>query len=40
MIMITGDGKAVADAVATELAIDAVFGEVLPDQKADALENA
>ena len=32
--MLTGDSRAVADAVATELGIDTVFAEVLPDQKA------
>jgi Cu2+-exporting ATPase len=34
VIMMTGDATAVAEAVASELAIDAVFAEVLPDQKA------
>ena len=32
--MITGDAQAVANAVATDLGIDTVFAEVLPDQKA------
>lgn len=32
--MLTGDARAVADAVAAELGIDTVFAEVLPDQKA------
>ncbi|WP_204251218.1 copper-translocating P-type ATPase [Elioraea rosea] len=32
--MLTGDAQAVADAVAKELGIDAVFAEVLPDDKA------
>jgi Cu2+-exporting ATPase len=32
--MLTGDSHAVAQAVARELAIDTVFAEVLPDQKA------
>jgi len=32
--MLTGDAQAVAHAVATELGIDLVFAEVLPDQKA------
>ena len=32
--MLTGDARAVAHAVATELGIDLVFAEVLPDQKA------
>jgi P-type Cu2+ transporter len=31
--MLTGDARAVADTVARELSIDAVFAEVLPDQK-------
>jgi len=34
VIMMTGDAKAVANAVASDLGIDAVFAEVLPDQKA------
>ncbi|MGH9384787.1 MAG: heavy metal translocating P-type ATPase [Vicinamibacterales bacterium] len=34
VIMMTGDARAVADAVATDLGIDVVFAEVLPDQKA------
>jgi Cu2+-exporting ATPase len=33
VVMMTGDARAVADAVARELGIDAVFAEVLPDQK-------
>ena len=32
--MLTGDAQAVADAVAAELGIDAVFAEVLPEDKA------
>jgi P-type Cu2+ transporter len=32
--MLTGDAKAVADAVAAELGIDTVFAEVLPEDKA------
>jgi P-type Cu2+ transporter len=32
--MLTGDARAVADAVATELGIDTVFAEVLPEDKA------
>jgi P-type Cu2+ transporter len=32
--MLTGDAEAVAQAVATDLGIDLVFAEVLPDQKA------
>jgi len=35
VVMLTGDARAVADAVAEELEIDTVFAEVLPDQKAD-----
>ena len=38
VIMMTGDAKAVAEAVATELKIDTVFAEVLPDQKASKIE--
>ena len=34
VVMLTGDSRAVADAVARELGIDTVFAEVLPDQKA------
>jgi len=34
VIMLTGDARPVAEAVAQELGIDAVFAEVLPDQKA------
>jgi Cu2+-exporting ATPase len=33
VVMLTGDAKPVADAVAAELGIDAVFAEVLPEQK-------
>ena len=33
VVMITGDAKAVADAVARELGIDEVFAEVLPHDK-------
>jgi Cu2+-exporting ATPase len=36
--MLTGDARAVADAVAGELEIDTVFAEVLPDQKADRIK--
>jgi Cu2+-exporting ATPase len=38
VIMMTGDAKSVADAVATELGIKTVFAEVLPDQKASKIE--
>jgi Cu2+-exporting ATPase len=34
VIMMTGDAKAVANAVASDLGVDAVFAEVLPHQKA------
>jgi Cu2+-exporting ATPase len=33
VVMLTGDSRAVADAVAEELGIDTVFAEVLPEQK-------
>jgi Cu2+-exporting ATPase len=36
--MLTGDARAVADAVARELGIDTVFAQVLPDQKAAKIE--
>lgn len=38
VIMMTGDAKSVADAVAQELQIDTVFAEVLPEQKASKIE--
>lgn len=38
VVMMTGDAKAVADAVAAELGIDAVFAGVLPEQKAARIE--
>jgi Cu2+-exporting ATPase len=34
VVMMTGDARSVADAVAAELVIDKVFSEVLPEQKA------
>jgi Cu2+-exporting ATPase len=34
VVMLTGDARAVANAVAEDLGIDQVFAEVLPDQKA------
>src|SRR5262249_6507619 len=37
VIMMTGDARAVAQSVAQELGIDAVFAEVLPDQKASKI---
>jgi P-type Cu2+ transporter len=36
--MLTGDSRAVAEAVARELGIDVVFAEVLPDQKAEKIQ--
>jgi Cu2+-exporting ATPase len=36
--MLTGDARAVADAVAQELGIDTVFAEVLPEDKASTVE--
>jgi Cu2+-exporting ATPase len=38
VVMMTGDAKPVADAVAAELGIDTVFAEVLPHQKASKIE--
>ncbi|HKU61368.1 MAG TPA: heavy metal translocating P-type ATPase [Gemmatimonadales bacterium] len=38
VVMLTGDATAVAQAVATELGIDRVFAEVLPEQKVDKIE--
>src|SRR6202022_312924 len=40
VIMMTGDAKAVAQAVAKELGIETVFAEVLPEQKASKIEEA
>ncbi len=37
-ILLTGDGKAVADATAKELELDGVQSELLPDQKLSAVE--
>jgi Cu2+-exporting ATPase len=37
-VMITGDTEAVANAVAKELGIDAVFAQVLPEDKAKRVE--
>jgi Cu2+-exporting ATPase len=37
VVMLTGDARAVADAVAGDLGIDTVFAEVLPDEKADKI---
>jgi Cu2+-exporting ATPase len=39
VIMLTGDARAVADAVAEDLGIDTVFAEVLPEQKADTIRS-
>jgi Cu2+-exporting ATPase len=38
VVMMTGDARPVADAVAKELAIDTVFAQVLPEQKAAHIE--
>jgi Cu2+-exporting ATPase len=38
VVMMTGDAKQVADAVARELGIDTVFAEVLPEQKSATIE--
>ncbi len=38
VIMMTGDARTVANAVASDLGIDAVFAEVLPDQKASKVK--
>ena len=38
VVMLTGDSKAVADAVAKDLGIDIVFAEVLPEDKAKKIE--
>jgi Cu2+-exporting ATPase len=37
VVMITGDAKPVAEAVGTELGVDEVFAEVLPDDKEQAV---
>ena len=37
MVMLTGDNQRTAQAVARQLGLDAVFAEVLPDQKADVV---
>jgi Cu2+-exporting ATPase len=38
VVMLTGDAKAVAQAVATDLRIDTVFAEVLPGDKVDKIK--
>ncbi len=38
IVMLTGDNKVTAEAVANKLDIDEVLAEVLPDQKADAVK--
>jgi Cu2+-exporting ATPase len=38
VVMLTGDGRAVADSVAADLGIDTVFAEVLPDGKSAKVE--
>lgn len=38
VVMLTGDNKATADAVASQLQIDAVIADVLPDEKAAAIQ--
>ncbi|HKP75579.1 MAG TPA: HAD-IC family P-type ATPase [Longimicrobiaceae bacterium] len=38
VVMLTGDAREVAEAVARELGIDTVFAQVLPDQKASKIK--
>jgi len=38
VVMMTGDARVVAQAIASKLGIDQVFAEVLPDQKASKIE--
>jgi Cu2+-exporting ATPase len=38
VVMLTGDAKPVADAVARQLGIDTVFAQVLPEEKADKIK--
>jgi Cu+-exporting ATPase len=38
IVMVTGDGRATAEAVARKLGIDDVVAEVLPDQKVDVVQ--
>jgi Cu2+-exporting ATPase len=39
VVMLTGDAKAVADAVAREIGIDTVFSQVLPEEKAARIKD-
>lgn len=39
-IMLTGDNRSTADAIAREIGIDEVYAEVLPDQKVDMVTRA
>jgi Cu2+-exporting ATPase len=38
VVMLTGDARPVADAVASQLGIDTVFAQVLPEQKVDKIK--
>ena len=38
VVMLTGDARAVAEGVAAELGIDTVFAQVLPEDKADKIQ--
>jgi Cu2+-exporting ATPase len=38
VVMLTGDARAMAEAVARELGIDTVFAQVLPEQKSDKIK--
>jgi Cu2+-exporting ATPase len=39
VVMLTGDAKAVANTVASDLGIDTVFAEVLPEEKVDKIKD-
>jgi Cu2+-exporting ATPase len=39
VVMLTGDSRAVAEAVGAELGIDTILAEVLPDQKAEVVRD-